>query len=88
MPAIGGSDAFLPNTIRNELEGMEHLLDSQANLVGQLTGIEDVDAWLAAYDAGDYAPFPSSLLPERLPVGLDDAARSCCAARLGKCKVE
>ena len=80
VPAISGSDAFLPNTIRNELEGMEYLLDSQAKLIGQLTGLEDVDAWLAAYDAGDYAPFPSSLLPERLPEGLDDAARIVIAA--------
>ena len=44
VPAIGSSDAFLLNTIPNELEGVEYLLDSQAKLIGQLTGLEDVDA--------------------------------------------
>ncbi len=80
VPAVGGSDAFLPNNVRNELEGVEYLLDSQSELTGQLTGIEDVDKWLTAYDAGVYAPLPDSLLPERLSEGLDDAARIVMAA--------
>ena len=80
VPAVNGSDAFLPNTIRNEFEESEHLLDSQTRLTRQFTGIRDVDAWLAAYDADEYAPFPRSLLPEVLPDGLDDVARIVVAA--------
>lgn len=80
MPAVSGLDAFLPNTIRNEFEESEHLLDSQMRLTRQFTGIRDVDEWLAAYDADRYAPFPGSLLPEVLPDGLDNAARIVVAA--------
>ena len=80
VPAVSGLDAFLPNTIRNEFEESEHLLDSQTQLTRQFTGIRDVDAWLDAYDADEYAPFPRSLLPEVFPDGLDDAARIVVAA--------
>ena len=80
VPAVDGLDAFLLNTIRNELEEAGNLLDSQSRVTGQFTGIRDVDAWLAAYDADDYARFPGSLLPEMLPDGLDDAAQIVAAA--------
>lgn len=80
VPAVNGLDAFLLNTIRNEFEESEDILDSQTRLTRQCTGIRDVDAWLAAYDADEYAPFPGSLLPEVLPDGLDDAARIVVAA--------
>ena len=80
VPAVGGSDVFLPYNVRNELEGVEYLLDAQSKLTGQLTGIEDVDKWFTAYDAGIYAPLPDSLLPEGLSEGLDDAARIVMAA--------
>ena len=79
VPAIGGHEAFLPNTVRNDLE-VEYLLDTGSNLIGQTTGLSDVDLWLATYDAGEYGPFPESLLPEGLPKGLDDAARIVMAA--------
>ena len=73
VPAVSGHEAFLPNTVRNELERVEYLLDTRAPLSGQTTRDSDVDTWLVAYDADQYAPFPASLLPERLPAGLDDA---------------
>lgn len=79
VPAVNGHEAFLPNTVRNDLE-MEHLLDTDPTLIGQLTGLSDVDKWLNAYDANQYGPFPASLLPEELPAGLDDAARIVMAA--------
>ena len=75
VPTISAHEAFLPNTVRNELEGMEYLLDTRSDFTGQTTGIADADEWLEAYDADEYAPFPRSLLPEGLPTGLDDAAR-------------
>ena len=80
VPAVSGHEAFLPNTVRNNLEGMEYLLDTGSTLFGQTTALADVDRWLEAYDAGEYRPFPASLLPERLPSGLDDAARIAMAA--------
>ena len=73
VPAVSGHEAFLPNTVRNDLE-REFLLDTR------LTGLPDVDLWLKAYDNNQYDPFPASLLPERLPFGLDDAARIAMAA--------
>ena len=80
VPAVSGRDAFLPNTVRNELEA-EQLLDTGSTMIGQTTGLADVDMWLDAYDAGQYDPFPASLLPENLPLGLDDAGahRDGCA---------
>ena len=80
VPAVSGHEAFLPNTVRNDLEGVDHLLDAGITLSGQTTGLEDVDMWLDAYEADQYAAFPASLLPERLPLGLDDAARIAMAA--------
>ena len=79
VPALRSHEAFLPNWVRGDLK-MEHLLDTGSSLVGQTTGLADVDLWLDAYDDGEYAPFPASLLPERLPLGLDDAARIVMAA--------
>lgn len=80
VPAVDGSEAFLPNTVRNEIEEAEHLVHLQVALNRQFTGISDVDTWLAGYDEDNYAPFPASLLPEVLPNGLDDAARIVMAA--------
>lgn len=48
-------------------------------MAGRTTGLADVDSWLETYDAGQYAPFPASLLPERLAPGLDDASRVAMA---------
>ncbi|MCY3746399.1 MAG: hypothetical protein OXH05_09205 [Acidobacteria bacterium] len=80
VPAVSGHDAFLPNTVQSDLEGMEYLFSTDSPLVGQTTGLADVDKWLEAYDAGEYRPFPTTLRPERLPSGLDDAARIAMAA--------
>ena len=79
VPAVNGREAFLPHTVRNHLEGMEDLLDMGSTPFGP-TGLADVDKWLEAYDAGEYGRFPARLLPERLPSGLDDAARIAMAA--------
>ena len=79
VPAVSGHEAFLPNTVRNELAAAEYVGEKRWALMGEATGIADVDAWLQAYGAGGYARFPGSLLPERLPPGLADAARIAMA---------
>ena len=80
VPAIDGSQAFLPNDVRTEI-GWDYLLkDGSLKPKAEMSGVDDVDAWLAQYDEGRYGRFPASLLPKRLRVGLDDAARIVVAA--------
>ena len=80
IPAIGWSDAFIPNDVRRKSGGSNYLLEDESRDGSITTGIKDVDAWLAEYAKGRYAPFPESLHPDKLSPGLDDAARIVIAA--------
>lgn len=68
VPALDRHQAFFLNDICTELRRPT------------TTGLPDVDDWLAEYDAGRYAPFPSSLMPNNFPPGLSDAATVILAA--------
>ena len=80
IPAIGWTGAFIPNDVRWELGNPDYLLEGKSRDGSITTGIKDVDAWLAEYGKGRYAPFPESLHPDKLSPGLDDAARIVIAA--------
>ena len=80
VPAIDGSQAFLPNDVRTQISSDYLLEDGSLKPKAEMSGVDDVDAWLVQYDEGRYGRFPASLLPERLTVGLDDAARIVLAA--------
>ena len=81
VPAIDWRNAFLPNNVRIEIGGHNYLFDNNVtNAYLNSTGIEDVDAWLMAYDENRYTPFPESLHPDRFSAGLNDAARIVMAA--------
>lgn len=70
VPALDRRHAFILSYL---VEGMDYGKPAA-------TGLPDVDDWLAEYDAGRYAPFPSSLLPQNFPAGLSDAATVILAA--------
>lgn len=81
VPALDREHAFAFNSLRWEIGGSDYLHSTRADFSRPaVVGIPDVDAWLAAYQAGNYLPLPESLSPERQPPGLDDAARVIVAA--------
>jgi hypothetical protein len=80
VPALDRDRAFIFNSIRREYGGDDYLIEGMAWDKPSVTGVPDVDTWLAEYFAGRYGPFPRSLYPDQLPPGLDDAARVVMAA--------
>ena len=80
IPAIDRASAFIPNDVRLASGSLVYLREGESRDGSITTGIEDVDAWLAEYDKGSYAPFPENLNPDKLGPGLDDAARIVIAA--------
>jgi hypothetical protein len=80
VPALELFDAFILNNARRDVGGGDFLLDGLEYGKPASTGVPDVDDWLAEYDKGRYAPFPSSLMPENFPAGLSDAATVTLAA--------
>jgi hypothetical protein len=80
VPALAQCHAFLLNDVRVEVGGYEFLSDGLDRGALATTGLPDVDAWIADHDAGRYAPFPSSIMPDKFPAGLSDAATVILAA--------
>jgi hypothetical protein len=80
VPALDRRHAFILNDVRAEIGGYSYLIDGMDYGKPATTGLPDVDDWLAEYDAGRYAPFPSSLMPQNFPAGLSDAATVILAA--------
>lgn len=80
VPALARSDAFFMNEVRVEAGGHQYLLEGPDHGLDTNTGLPDVDAWLAQYKRGRYAPFPPSLMPQSFPPGLSDAATVILAA--------
>ena len=80
VPALDRRHAFILNDVRAEIGGYSYLIDGMDYGKPATTGLPDVDDWLAEYDAGRYAPFPSSLMPQHFPAGLSDAATVILAA--------
>lgn len=80
VPALDRRHAFILNDARAEIGGYDYLVDGMDYGKEANTGIDDVDDWLADYDAGRYAPFPASLMPSNFPAGLSDAAALILAA--------
>ena len=80
VPAIDQASAFIPNDVRLASGSLDYLREGESSDGSITIGIEDVDAWLAEYENGRYAPFPGSLHPDKLGPGLDDAARIVIAA--------
>ena len=76
VPALDQGNAFLLNSIRSKIGGYEYLLEDDTE-VYKNAGVHE---WLENYDNGKYLPLPESLNPERLPPGIDDAARVVIAA--------
>lgn len=70
VPALDLSNAFILSDIRSEVVGSNAALDREEK--AKLPA--DVEAWLAAYDQGLYEPFPASMVPDKYPSGLKDAA--------------
>ncbi|TYC78784.1 hypothetical protein [Novosphingobium sp. BW1] len=80
VPALDRSHAFFLNDARAAIGGWDYLVEGMEYGKIADTGIRDVDDWLAAYDAGQYALFPPSLMPSKFPPGLADAAAILLAA--------
>ena len=80
VPVLDRSNAFLLNTLRIDFGGYDFLIGGFEHDEPANTGFPDVDDWLTEYDAGRYAPFPSSLMPEHLPKGLSGASSLILAA--------
>ncbi len=80
VPALPRQDAFFLNDVRIKAGGYDYLLEGPDQGLDTRTGLPDVDAWLAQYKLGHYAPFPPSLMPQNFPPGLSDAATVILAA--------
>jgi hypothetical protein len=80
VPALDRSHAFIMNDVRAEIGGFEYLIEGMEHGKPPMTGLPDVDDWLAEYDAGRYKSFPSSIMPQNFPAGLSDAATILLAA--------
>ena len=80
VPAIDWRSAFNHVYVGRESGNHDYLVESESRNGSSSTGMEDVDAWIAEYEQGRYAPFPASLHPDKLVPGLDDAARIAIAA--------
>lgn len=80
VPALDRRHAFILNDVRAEVGGYGYLIDGMDHGSLATTGLPDVDAWIADYDSGRYAPFPASIMPDKFPPGLSDAATVILAA--------
>ncbi len=80
VPAIDQDNAFMFYEVLRESGSLNYLHKSNSRGGSITTGLDDVDAWLAEFGEGRYAPFPDSLHPDRLGPGLDDTARIAITA--------
>ncbi|MFA6125611.1 MAG: hypothetical protein WCS75_07455 [Sphingomonas sp.] len=80
VPALNRRHAFILNDVRAEVGGYDYLIDGMDHGARATTGLPDVDAWLADYDEGRYGSFPASIMPDKFPPGLSDAATVILAA--------
>jgi hypothetical protein len=80
VPALERSGAFILEEAKSEIGGYDYLRDGLEHGKPASTGLPDVDDWLAEYDEGRYAAFPTSLMPENFLTGLSDAATVALAA--------
>lgn len=80
VPALHLRAAFFLKDVRVEATDEHYHLKGPYRGRDTRTGVPDVDAWLDQYVLGQYAPLPASLLPEKLPPGLSDAATVILAA--------
>lgn len=80
VPALDRHQAFALSDVLADVGGYGYLKDGMDHGSRAATGLPDVNAWIADYDAGHYAPFPASIMPDKFPPGLSDAATVILAA--------
>lgn len=80
VPVLDRRNAFLLNSIRQQSDYCDSISEGIWGEKPTITGIPDVDDWLKEYDADQYAPFPTSLMPEYFPEELAPAVALILAA--------